>query len=49
MTVLASCQQQATSLLCSCLPIALFAACFHAGFLLGLFFDHKDGRTSVDF
>jgi hypothetical protein len=24
-------------------PIALLATCFHAGFLLGLFFDPEDG------
>jgi hypothetical protein len=23
--------------------LALLATCFHAGFLLGLFFDHEDG------
>jgi hypothetical protein len=37
-----------------CKPIVLLVTCFHAGFLLGLFFDTEDGgdmflRTSVDF
>jgi hypothetical protein len=37
---MAGCQQQASA---SALPIALLATYFHAGILLGLFFDPEDG------